>query len=339
MEMSSLQDVARLAGVSKTLVSRVVNQQSGVSEKNRKRIQAAMKELNYKPNALARSLVTRQTKVIGVVMDSLCEPYFFPLIHGLEKAANSSDYDLLFASGQGDIKHKLHAVRFFLEGRSDGIILYGSRWDDNDMIHSLANEHFPFVVIENTFPDLDIDNVSLENSYGTGLMVEHLASRGCRRIAHLGGEPIYQVAVNRQKGFLNAVQRLGLPLDQHLLISATFDVAGSYQAMRRYLEETSREMLPDGLCCSSDNTAYGAIIALEEKGLSVPRDILVGGFDDEAPPRDYHFAPLTTMAQPLPEMAKGAFDILLKRIESPEEASRRLVFYPQLIIRQSTMRS
>ena len=218
--MSSLHDVAQLAGVSKTLVSRVVNRQSGVSEKNRERILAAMKKLNYKPNAMARSLVTQQTKIIGVVMDTLCEPYFFPLIQGIEEAANSSDYDLAFASGQGNIAHKKQAIRFFLEGRSDGIILYGSRRDDDALIHSLADEHLPFVVVENTFPDLDIENVSLDNAYGTHLMVEHLMRRGCRRIAHVGGDPIYQVSQTRQKGYLEAVEQLGLPRDPHLLISA-----------------------------------------------------------------------------------------------------------------------
>ena len=336
--MSSLHDVARLAGVSKTLVSRVVNHQSGVSEKNRERILEAIKALNYKPNAMARSLVTQQTKIIGVVMDTLCEPYFFPMIQGIEEAANSSDYDLAFASGQGSITQKTHAIHFFLEGRSDGIILYGSRRDDDALIHSLAEERFPFVVVENTFDELDIENVSLDNAYGTHLIVEHLMRRGCRRIAHMSGDPIYQVSQTRQKGYLDAVEQFGLPLDQHLLIPATFDVAGSYQAMRRYLEETPREMLPDGLCCSSDNAAYGAIIALEEKGLRVPQDILVGGFDDDIPPRDYHYASLTTLAQPLPEMARSAFQLLLKRIEKPEEAFRKLVFYPRLVVRQSTMK-
>ena len=298
----------------------------------------AIKALNYKPNAMARSLVTQQTKIIGVVMDTLCEPYFFPMIQGIEEAANSSDYDLAFASGQGSITHKTHAIHFFLEGRSDGIILYGSRRDDNALIHSLAEERFPFVVVENTFDELDIENVSLDNAYGTHLIVEHLMRRGCRRIAHMSGDPIYQVSQARQKGYLDAVAQFGLPLDQHLLIPATFDVAGSYQAMRRYLEETPREMLPDGLCCSSDNAAYGAIIALEEKGLRVPQDILVGGFDDDIPPRDYHYASLTTLAQPLPEMARSAFQLLLKRIEKPEEAFRKLVFYPRLVVRQSTMK-
>ena len=336
--MSSLKDVARLAGVSKTLVSRVVNQQSGVSEANRQRILKAMQELNYKPNANARSLVTRRTGVIGVVMDSLCVPYFFPLIRGLEEAANHSAYDLVFASGQSDPLHKQHAIRFFQEGRSDGIILYGSRGDDKELVYSLAKERFPFVIVENTFPELDIDNVSLDNAYGAGLIVEHLASLGCRRIAHLSGSLIVQAAVKRQEGWRSALQRLQLPFDPSLMIPGTFDVSGSYQAMRRYLEETPREMLPDGLSCGSDNTAYGAIMALEEKGLHVPQDMLVGGFDDELPPRDYRFVSLTTVSQPLTEMARTAFDFLRRRIDAPEEASRSYVFYPSLILRKSTQR-
>lgn len=335
--MSSLQDVARLAGVSATLVSRYINGQKGVSERSKQKIVEAMRTLNYRPNAIARSLAKRRTHTIGIVMDTLCEPYFFPLVTGLEDASDDTEYDLVFCSGRNNVGVKQNAVRYFTQGRADGVIFYGSRLDDETIIQSLAGQGFPFVVVENTFPALGINNISLDNAFGSAAAVDHLISCGCKRIYHVGGDMQHRVSIDRQNGFIYAMQRHGTIVNSGMLIQADFDVHGTYRIMKEYLAGKRAADLPDALYCGSDNTAYGAIMALEEAGIHVPGDIMVVGFDNDNPPREYDYAPLTTLSQPLHEMGRRALEILIEQIENPDAPAQQIAYYPELIVRQTTL--
>lgn len=334
--MSSQLDVARLAGVSKSLVSRVVNGQSGVSTATRKKILAAMKELHYQPNAIARSLVTRRTMTIGVVLDSLCVPYFFSLIEGLQEAAAGTSYNLVFASGQDHLENKKKAVRYFAEGRADGIILYGSRLEEEPIIRDLAAGTFPFTVVENSFPRLHINNITLDNAYGSALAVDYLVSRGCKSIVHVTGGDDTKASLERSEGYFAEMRKKGIPTDPSMVIPATFEFKPSYQAVKAWLAEQSGRPLPDAFYCASDYTAYGTIAALEEAGWHVPESTMVIGFDDDLPPRDYAYKPLTTLSQPLKQMGVCAFETLIASIDQPEASPRHVLFYPELILRETT---
>ena len=147
--MATIYDVAREAGVSKTLVSRVINGQGGVSEASTKKIRKAMEELNYIPSAIARSLVLQKTKVIGVILDNLCETYFFNLIKGIEDKTASTDYEVVFTSAHNDSGVKNRYIDFFSQGRTDGMILYGSNIGDDSVLEHLTVMEFPCVVVEN----------------------------------------------------------------------------------------------------------------------------------------------------------------------------------------------
>ncbi|NLA53364.1 MAG: LacI family transcriptional regulator [Clostridiales bacterium] len=335
--MASLQDVAKLAGVSKTLVSRVINHQSGVSVKTRSKIQAALDELNYVPNALARSLVLQKTQTIGVVMDTLCEPYFFPLIEGIEEAADRSEYDVLFSSGRSNPQLKARSVRYFSQGRTDGLILYGSLLDDEPLIRQLAKTSFPFIVIENTVPVDNINNVLVDNMFGAGLAVDHLYRSGCRRIYHVSGGMTHRVSLDRREGYITQMQKLGIAVDSQMIIEADFDVQTSYLATKAFLSHDSQELFPDAFFCASDNTAWGVMMALEDAGYKIPEDVMIVGFDDDRPPYTLRkFKGLTTLSQPLHLMGSTALDILLEDIEHKPVQKQRVVFYPELIIRETT---
>lgn len=335
--MASLQDVAKKAGVSKTLVSRVINHQSGVSDKTRAIIQTALEELNYVPNALARSLVLQKTRTIGVVMDTLCEPYFFPLIEGIEEAADHSEYDVLFSSGRSKVSLKERSVRYFSQGRTDGLILYGSLLNDEPLISQLAKSSFPFVVIENTAPVSNVNNVLVDNFYGAALAVNHLKECGCRKIYHVGGDMNHRVSLDRRDGYILAMQKLGFAVDSRMIIQADFHVSTSYEAMKVFMEKGQEEGFPDAFFCASDNTAHGVMMALEDAGYRVPEDIMIVGFDDDRPPlTQRELKGLTTLSQPLHAMGKSAFMILLDDIVHKPQEKQQVVFYPELIIRQTT---
>ncbi len=335
-DMSSLLDVARKAGVSKTLVSRAMNGQPGVSEASRQKIFQAMQELNYKPNALARSLVMKKTMTIGVVMDTLCEPFFFPLIEGIEHAAENTGYDVVFASGRNSVRHKENAVHYFMEGRADGLILYGSKLEDEHMIRFLAQGNFPFVVVENTFPALQINNIALDSDFGASVAIEHLLACGCQTIAYVGGDMQYRASIDRQNGFIQTMQRHGFIVDSSMIVPSDFTVSGGYEALKQFLSQSNGKKIPDAFYCGSDNTAYGAIMALEEAGIHVPEQAMVIGFDDDLPPRGYRYEQLTTLAQPLYAMGRKAFEILQHTIDQPSSKIEKIVFYPELKVRNTT---
>ena len=147
----------------------------------------------------------------------------------------------------------------------------------------------------------------------------------------------YRVSIDRQNGYIYAMQRHGTVVNSDMLIQADFDVRGTYRIMKEYLAGADAARLPDALYCGSDNTAYGAIMALEEAGIHVPGDIMVVGFDNDSPPREYGYAPLTTLSQPLYNMGRRALEILISHIEAPDLPPKQIAYYPELIVRQTTL--
>lgn len=336
--MVKLQDVADLAGVSKTLVSRAINHQKGVSEKSKRKIFAALEELHYEPNTLARSLALQKTHTVGVVMDTLCEPYFFPLIEGIESAADRSEYAVMFNSGRSNLNLKARSIKYFRQGRADGIILYGSLLDDEPLIEELAHSNYPSVVVENTVTSYEVNNVVVDNAFGAGLAVDHLFQCGCRKIFHVGGDAKRRVATDRRDGFIVAMQKHGIAVDSRMIIQADFSVKPSYQAVAAFINECGSAEFPDAFFCSSDNTAYGTIMALEDAGYRVPEDVMIVGFDDDRPPMaDRPLKKLTTLSQPLRKMGEAALELLIRDIEQRPQEKKLVTFYPELIVRETTI--
>lgn len=335
--MANLYDVASRAGVSKTLVSRVLNHQKGVSEKSREKILAAMRDLKYVPNALARSLVLQKTCVIGVVLDSLCEPYFFGLINGIQEAIIQSGYDVLFCSAQNDIAAKERNVRFFSEGRADGVIIYGSNLSDRTLIQGMSAATFPFVVVENIVEGLQINNVVVDNISGAKAAVGHLAGLGCRSIWHFTGDMKRMASINRKLGYIQGMQENGLPVTPECIVQSDFDINLGHRQMKELLR-TRPDSLPDGIFFGGDITAFGALAALQEEGIAVPDRIKIVGFDNDDPRKfQGHLPGLTTLGQPLYHMGRSAVEILLSAVDRPETPCQNRVFYPELIIRESTV--
>lgn len=335
--MATLYDVARKAGVSKTLVSRVINHQSGVGEGSRERILAAMKELNYIPNGMARALVTGKTSIIGIIMDSLCDPYFFRLIQGIEAEIARSNYHVIFCSGNNDAQIKEQYIDLFSSGRTDGVIIYGSNYDDVELINRISRSNFPIAVVENVIDDGEVNNVIVENAYGSGLMVRHLYEIGCRSILHITGSRLNRVAVDRKRGYEEAMR--DLKLEPETVDCEYFELECGYGAVEQLLRERGKDHLPDAIYFGADVLAYGGIMALMDNGLRVPEDLKAAGFDDDSP---FHYRVerklpgLTTIRQPLYSIGAETVKLLLAQIKTPEMKREKRIFYPELVIREST---
>lgn len=337
--MANLYDIAKRAGVSKTLVSRVINNQKGVSEKSRKAILAAVEELNYTPNELARSLVLKKTSIIGVILDSLCEPYFFDLIKGIEHEVTKSDYRVIFCSGRNRKELKDQYMDFFSSGRTDGVIIYGSNmcYSDNEALRNRIRANFPMVIVEDEADENSFNNIVIENAYGSKEAVNHLVEQGCKDILHITGCMTVKASIDRKRGYEEAMRAQGLEKYIDIIECREFGVEEGKSAVQKMLKD--RDTLPDAIYFGADNTAFGGVEALINEGIKVPEDIMVVGFDDdEAKYYDLTqtIPALTTLHQPLYEAGIKAVDVLINQIKNPEEVKQKITIYPKLIIREST---
>ena len=335
--MANLYDVARRANVSKTLVSRVINGQKGVSPASTERILAAMRELNYTPNKLARALVLGKTSTIGVVLDSLCEPFTFGLIRGIEFEAEKRGYHVIFCSGHNNSTAKEQYIDLFSTGSTDGVIIYGSDYGDDDLLLRRSRSDFPIVVVENEMPPGQINNITLANAEGSAVAAQHLLECGCRRVLHVAGPSHNKVSQDRWNGFRDCADRIGLCAE--MVQCDAFTVNSGYVAVRHFLQTLKDSPLPDAIYFGGDVLAYGGMIYLKEQGIRVPQDLKIMGFDDE-PACNYgisqELTPLTTLRQPLFDMGCEAVSLLLQQIAAPQMACRRTVFQPELVVRAST---
>lgn len=332
--MPNIIEVAKLAGVSKTLVSRVLNGQSGVSPENRVRILEAMAQLNYRPNVLARSLVLKRTQAIGVVMDSLCVPYYFGFISAVTYSAETMGYHLVFGSLPRKERLRADYLAYFTQGYADGVILYGSTVENEALISYLVDARFPVVVVEHNPTNEKVHKVLLDNHGGAYTAVKYLSSLGCQDIRHFVGDLDKQVTQDRLAGYQDAMHELGLPIMENSVVQASFTEDAGYAAMRRLIEAGD---IPEAVFCGSDLTAFGAMRAVMQAGLHIPEQIKFVGFDDDRPEsHDIVFPPLTTLRQPLDEMGKLAMEQLVNAIRDPDIKPQRAILSSQLILRDTT---
>lgn len=335
--IANIYDVAKKAGVSKTLVSRVINGQTGVGADSYKKIIQAMKDLNYTPNAIARSLVLQKTKIIGIILDSLCEPFYFDFIQGIEHEVTDSEYDVMFCSARNNINVKSRYIDFFSQGRADGFVLYGSNLGDKSIIDRLTNLNLPCVIVENDVEGLNINNICVDNIYGSKVAINYLFELGCKKIYHVTGDLMVKAALNRKEGYIVGMQEHKMPVNDSMILNADFTIKSGYQAIALFLNSGGKENLPDAFYFGADTTALGGIMALEDAGIRVPEDVQVIGFDNDKiiiPERK--LKKLTTISQPLYEMGISAIKLLTEDIQNVYKVKKKIVYYPELIIRETT---
>ncbi len=331
--MATISDIARQANVSRTLVSRVLNNKPGVSPENRKKILEIIEENHYVPNGIAKSLVLQKTNTIGVVMDDLCNSFFFRLIAGLQDAAEAQGYNILFCSGRKDMATKLKYVDYLTGGCTDGIIAYGSCFDDEKLFRYVAAKSANSVLIESSLSGCAADKILLDNFHGAYTATEHLIRQGRKNIIHVTCDMNYDVGLERLNGFVQAMHDYRMPLGPDSILYADHFEGIAYQQMKKRLSQGTR---PDACFAGADKPAFGVLRAVLETGLSVPGDLAVIGFDDDVPDsRDILFPPLSTMRQPLYEMGQAGVDLLIDRIRNPGREAETRTFQAELILRET----
>jgi len=321
-------DVAERAGVSKSLVSLALRGDPRVREETREAIVRAAGQLGYRPNAVARSLVSKRTHVVGVMLSDLHNQYFVEVVDGIEEEAISARYRALINTGGRLPDREWEALETLLQLRTDGIILAGTVLPAARILAAAAA--VPLVLVARNSRSSAVDSVANDDCAGARMAVEHLIGLGHRRIAHVdGGDGAG--AETRRRGFLDAMVEHGLG-DTAVVVRGDYTEAGGASGVDGLL---AAGRPPTAVFVSNDLAAVGAMHALERQGLRVPEDVSVVGYDNTALAALGHID-LTTIDQPRRELGATAVRLLLERLESSRRRARHVVLQPTLVIRGTT---
>ena len=330
----TLEEIGKLAGVSRSTVSRVVNGQPDVKAEVRERVMDVVRETGYVPNAAARSLAAQRSGVLGFVIPRSVatffgDPYFARLTQGITQACNVHGYMLSLFLFHSKNDEELLLPRLSQSSFMDGVIVQATT-DDDPIIPQLLKSNLPFLVVGrlNSMPEgisyIDVDNVS-----GAYKAVEHLIKLGHERIAHITGSLNNSAGADRLTGYKKALEAYDLPVDENLIVNGDFTEEGGRKAIPSLLPHK-----PDAIFTGSDTMAVGAIHALKNAGLQIPKDIAVVGYDDLLP---VHLTdvPLTTIRQPILRFGISAVDVLSDIIDKGSMPPRQALYDTELIIRES----
>ena len=328
----TLRDVAQRAGVSAMTVSRVVNGSGGVDAETQRRVEEAILALHYIPNRLARSLVSQQSKTIGLIVPDVVNPFFAPVVRGAETTARKAGYRVLLCNSEGDLRLEREYIEDLVSHRVEGLLLAPAGDRSRLALLPLLKGGFPLVLLDRAVPETDCDIVISDNVAGARKLTEHLVAVGHRRIAHFTDSDDVSTGRDRLEGYRQGLAASGLPVADDLIFPTTTDRMGGYRAAQLMLE---LDPLPTAIFAVNNMTALGAMQALRERGLSVPEDIGLVCFDDVE-----HLAVLspflTVVDQPGETFGSLGAQLLFERISGKAgNRSRRIVLQADLIVRKS----
>jgi LacI family transcriptional regulator len=331
--MHTMKDVARLAGVSVATVSAVINGTSVVSAMRAGKVREAMEALDYHPDQVARSLRTGRSRVVGMIVPDITNPFYPEVIVGVEQAARNAGYSVILCNSNEDpLQEKRHLNELFAR-RVDGVLIACS--DVQHAYDRLLRRRFPLVFFDRIPAGLTGEAVSTDNVEAGYIATRHLIELGHEQIAMISGSPFLSTHLARTEGFRRAMQEARLAVRSEYLLAAGLQIQGGYDAAVQLFK------LPDpptAIFSSNNRTLLGLVRAIGELGISCPEQISVVGFDDFAWTENFH-PKLTTVVQPTFDMGSRAMETLLAKIKrqgGEETASALVLLPPRLQVRQST---
>jgi LacI family transcriptional regulator len=330
--MSTIKDVARLAGVSPMTVSRVINRSGYASQETRARVERAVTELGFVPNALARHLRLKRTRTLALVISDITNPFFTTIARGVEDIAAAHDFAVMFCNTDESEAEEIAYLQMLIQRRIDGVLLVPAS-DSGESLRLLRAHRVPVVVLDRRVSSPRVDQVRSDSEAGAYQLVRHLIELGHRRIAMLTGHRNISTAVDRAAGHQRALAEHGIELDDRLVLYEGFGVAAGYRMACKVLDLAPR---PTALFAANNFIAFGAIRALREVGLRIPEAMSIVAFDDL--PDDWLIDPfLTVVDQGAYEMGKQAAELILERLAGAGRPTRRAIILPvDFIVRRSS---
>ena len=329
-QRSNISDVARQARVSISTVSRVLNGTAPVDEETAERVRSAVAALHYIPHAAARTLASRRTNTLGLLLLDIGGEFYTPLLHGIEAVASQAGFDLLIHSTSTAQAGK-SGHRALAEHNTDGLLVFTDALNDAELIR-LHEIGFPVVLMHQSPPkDISIPMITIENQVGAQKVVDHLIEiHRFRRIVLVQGPAQNEDSEQREKGYRQSLKKHGLAFDPALVLLGGFESNQAQAVMRQFLASGTQF---EAVFTGDDDNAVGVMQALREAGLRIPEDVAVAGFDDSSFARILT-PPLTSVRSPLEQVGREAVRNLIRLIRG-EQVEMRLVLPTELIIRQS----
>lgn len=330
--MTTIEDVARLAGLSRTTVSRVINNHPYVSKIKKKLVLDAMEELGYVPNSAARSLRNQRTGVIAVFIPRVMNPFFSQLIEILEMAASEREYQLIVCQTQYSKKKELAYLNLLKTRQVDGVIMtsMANSWE----IIQPFLDYGPIILCNEYEDQATVPMIYIDQYEAGYLATKHLIDQGHEKIAYCCGKYASNVAAAREKGFKKALQDACLPFSEEYAFRTAFQCSDGKQVFEQiqYMEEK-----PTAIFTGSDELAAGIIAEAKKSGWSIPDDLAIIGFDNQKI-TELMDPMITTVHQPLEEMGKKTFSVMMEKIHSKNYSRKEIhQFYMDLIVRESTV--
>jgi LacI family transcriptional regulator len=334
-----MKDIARDLGVSVVTVSKVLRNHSDISAPTRKRVLQRMKEVNYQPNPAARTLVTGRTNLIGLIVPDLVHPFFAQVAKGISAKLSAQEYSLIISSSEDDANMERREIDQMLARRVDALIL-ASTQSGVESLRKMKEQGIPYVLLDRKIPGFAANFVGIDDVNAGMMATNHLIEIGCKTIAHIGGSDV-STAIDRQSGYSLALANrdLGLP-PEYIAKSGRGDDGGDaagYNGMQRLLQLSPR---PDGVFCCNDPIAMGALRAILDAGLQIPRDIAVVGCGN-VHYDDLLRVPLTSIDQDSQGLGSSAAKMalsIIKRKPGSRSAPKTVLREPRLVVRASSQR-
>ncbi|WP_054026915.1 LacI family DNA-binding transcriptional regulator [Bacillus sp. FJAT-28004] len=331
MKATTIYDVAKEAGVSIATVSNAINGKGKVSSKKRDEIFKVMERLQYQPSVIASALMGKKTYTIGLLIPDVSNPFFSEIARSVEDLAHSEGYSVIVCSTDNKDDRVEKYIRLLEQKSVDGILI-GTGVENADILRQLAEKSLSIVMIAREAAAMPVHSVLTDDFKGGGLAAEHLLGRGHHRIAVLSENFKVTSSLERVRGFRFALFEAGITLDEANIISCESSIRDGKRAAEALIRGENR---PSAIFCCNDLLAIGALQAAKEAGVRVPEQLSIIGFDDTILSTVTNPA-LTTIAQPMDQMVKLAFDLLIRSVENANEIKQRIVMQPELIVREST---
>jgi len=329
----TINDIAKALNISKSTVSRALRDAHDVNAETKNTILAYAEKYDYRPDFVAKSLRSRNTKTIGVIIPAYNIPFYSISICGIQDYAMKMGYNVMVCHSNEQCETEIKNVEALLNANVEGIIISVARdTARNEHIKKLKRKGIPLVMFNRVIENFKASKVVVNDYYGALNMVNYLIQTGCRKIAHISGPNNLLLSNNRKEGYWDAIKNAGIPAEDDWVVEGDFTIESGMECTRKLLEKNS---IIDAIFAVCDAVAFGAMKVLKERRISIPDEVSVAGFTNE--PMAALMAPaLTTVNQPIYEIGETASKLLFKQLENPDLPAEFCVLDTSVVVREST---
>lgn len=332
----TIHDLAKELNLSASTVSRALNNQASIGKKTKQIVKKLAKERGYRPNTLAASLRTKQSNTLGVIVPKIDRPFISSLISGIENAAQKAGYQIIITQSNDNLEMEQKNVQTLFNSRISALIVsLAMSTQAYDHFDLFKDSNIPIVFVDRIPRQNKVEKVHINNFKAAFEATEHLIEQGCNRIAHLGGASHQQIYEDRKSGYLAALKKNNLEVEEVLILEANVLSAKEGEKMANALLSMKRP--PDGIFCANDRSAVSAIRVAKERSIKIPNELAIIGFNND-PVCEIIEPALSSIYHPAKEMGKIVVEHILAKVEGKEEGKNRIVLDTHLIVRTSSKR-